>query len=82
MGRSSYHPMPNFENLIEALSKQLQIPKGQLQTAIQSGNPKTVAALLSGKQAQAFQKILSDPKAAQRILSSKEAQDLQKKIES
>ena len=74
--------MANVNQLLETLAKQLNIPKDRLQAAIQSGDPQAVAALLSGKQAQAFQKVMSDPQAAKNLLNSKEAQTLQKQFES
>ena len=72
--------MPNYDQLLDTLAKQLNIPKDSLQTAVQSGNPNAVAALLSGKQAQAFRQILSDPQTVQKILNSKEAQTLQNHV--
>lgn len=72
--------MANYNHLLETLAAQLNIPKERLQAAVQSGNPQAVAALLSGKQAQAFQKIMSDPQAAKNLLNSKEAQALQNQM--
>lgn len=72
--------MANFDQILESLAKQLNVRQDSLKAAIQTGNPKAVAALLNGKQAEAFQKILSDPQAAKKILNSKEALELQDKL--
>lgn len=74
--------MANFDQILESLSKQLNVKRDSLKAAIQTGNPKAVAALLNGKQAETFQKILSDPQAAKKILNSKEALELQDKLKS
>lgn len=74
--------MANFDQILKSLSNQLNVKQDSLKAAIQTGNPKAVAALLNGKQAEAFQKILSDPQAAKKILNSKEALELQDKLKS
>ncbi len=72
--------MPNYNDLLELLAQKLNVPQSKLQDALQQNNPNAVAALLSGEQASALQKVLSNPQAAKKLLNSKESAQLQRAL--
>lgn len=74
--------MTNFDynTLLPTLAAKLSVSEGALRAALASGDPKSIAALLSGEQAQTFSRIMSDPDAVRKVLNSKQAKDFQQNI--
>lgn len=63
-----------LENLLKITASRLGTTPEQLINAAQSGQMGNLVG--SGKEAENFQKVLSDPQAAQKLLSSPQARKL------
>ncbi len=68
----------NANELFESLSRELNVPRGQIESTCQTGNADGLLKSIDSDKAKKVESILSDPEKTKEILSSPEAQALMK----
>jgi 5'(3')-deoxyribonucleotidase len=68
------------DELLEVLSKKLNVPKAQLKKELEQGKFDSAIKEMNESQSEKFRQVMNNPKLVQKLISTPQAQALYKKI--